>query len=125
MNTPTTDNKTLDLVNRIDAFVWDGSNFQDHQMKLFAIGLSGKITRSFQDLDRRTQNIADAAANLRRNIDAGRVVLSNDADSIARMSADLVVAQTNFSDNVDALRSFLMHLAPHDSAKDAVAALFD
>ena len=125
MNTPTTtDNKTLDLVNRIDAFVWDGSNFQDHQMKLFAIGLSGKITRSFQDFDQRAQNIADGAAYLRRNIDAGRPVHFN-ADSIARMSADLVVAQTNFNDNVDALRSFLLHLAQDDAARDAVAALFD
>lgn len=125
MTTPTTtDNKTLDLVNRIDTFVWDPRNFQDQNMMLFARGLSNDIGQAYRNLDKARNHIADRAANMGRTLDRGSNTAS-DADFIQRLSADLVMWQTSFDDNVDALMRFLSLAAQDDAAKDAVAALFD
>ncbi len=122
-NPTTTDNKSLDLVRRLDAFVWDNDNFDQDGLMIFARNVMGDIHRAFRDQDENARRLVSLSAELHDNIRAGRGT-QFDVDRIAQTSRDLADSQSRFDSNLHTLRALLSSLATDDDSKAIVRSLF-
>jgi len=121
--TTATINKTADLVENLDAFVWDSGNFEQDSLVTFARNLMADINSAFRDLNSNARRLADLGAQLNDKIAAGHGT-SFEVDRIAQTGRELADAQTAFDSNLQTLRALLFSLTTDDDSKATVRALF-